>query len=356
MALAESHWTAGRLIEAEAILRQILSTIPDFHPAHHQLGLIAFESGNLPLAAELIAKAVSLDASVAIYHRNLGELCRRLGRFDAAIHAARRAGELNPNDYEAHYNLGLALSDSGNWETAINAYKTALAVNPRHGLSWNNLGVAEGKLGHQAEAESAYLAAVQLNPRHQEAQSNLYAIYQQQGRLKEARLCLEAANATIQPAVTHTNQNTNIEPVIPPSVSVRDTGAKRGRGVFAQRDFLEGKTVESSPVVIFETLFAAFPTELKTIVFNWGALCKNGSSHAVALGYGSLYNHHNPANMRYQADPERLIMQYIAVRNIAEGEELTVNYNAVGGNASWDDGNWFDRMNVTPIISTLFFV
>lgn len=353
MALAESHIAAGRLAESETVLRRILDNLPDFHPAYHLLGLIAFAGGNLPLAVELVAKALSLDNSVALYHRNLGEMCRRLGRLDVAVKAARRATELSPEDLNAHYNLGLALSDQCEWAAATGAYQAALALNPGHGPSLNNLGSAQKMLGNLADAEAAFTYAVQLNPHHKEALINLQTIFQQQGRLDEARQCLDAANAIDQQSAVplkQPEQRASV-PVYPPDVRVMDTGTKRGRGVFAQRDFTEGETVEISPVVIFETPFSSFPAELRTIVFSWGMLCGSGHSHAVSLGYGSLYNHNDPANMRYEPDPENRLMKYIAVRNIVAGEELSINYNAKGGGATWGDSNWFDRMQITPILS-----
>lgn len=48
-----------------------------------------------------------------------------------------------------------------------------------------------------------------------------------------------------------------------------------------------------------------------------------------------------------------LSLRFISVREINEGEELTVNYNAIGGGAEWGNDNWFDRMNVKPIVKWL---
>ena len=191
MLLAEQHKAAGRLAEAEAILRQVLAAAPNYHPAYHMLGLIAYEVVKLPLAVELIARAIELDGSVALYHRNLGEMCRRLGRLDESIAAGKRAAKLTPKDMDAHYNLGLAFADKGEWDAAIRAYHRALKLNPGHGLSWNNLGAALEKQGNLTGAEAAYAKAVALNPAHHEAQNNLGAIYSEQGRLEDACRCFE---------------------------------------------------------------------------------------------------------------------------------------------------------------------
>ncbi len=193
MAEAARLQAQGNLAAAEGIYRQLLTAAPGFHPAWHALGLLAYAVGKLPLAAELIAKAIALDDSIALYHRNLGELYRRLGRLPEAIGAGEQATRLAPDDLDAHYNLGLAYADNGQQQEAIRRYRHALAFNPHHHLSWNNLGAALEKMGDKAGAEEAYARAVAIAPQHAEAQNNLGAIYSEQGKLAEARRCFEAA-------------------------------------------------------------------------------------------------------------------------------------------------------------------
>ena len=84
-------------------------------------------------------------------------------------------------------------------------------------------------------------------------------------------------------------------------------------------------------------------------MFDWGVLAKVPNTQAFALGYGSMYNHDNPANMRYEANRQNSLLRFISIREINKGEELTVNYNAIGGGTEWDDNNWFDRMNIKPV-------
>ncbi len=140
--------------------------------------------------------------------------------------------------------------------------------------------------------------------------------------------------------------------IYPPEVYVQDTGTEKGRGVFAARDYAEGDLIDSCPVVVLYRRFDQLPPKMKTLVYNWGALtAATIPSSALVLGFGSLYNHDNPANMCYKADAEALVMSYTAARNIAKGEELTVNYNATHGQPVSDDDAWFRRNNITPIIS-----
>ena len=90
MAEAARLEAAGQMPAAEAIYRNILAASPGFHPAYHALGLLAYQFGKLPLAAELTAQAIALNGTVGMYHRNFGEMCRRLGRLDEAVAAGKQ--------------------------------------------------------------------------------------------------------------------------------------------------------------------------------------------------------------------------------------------------------------------------
>jgi tetratricopeptide (TPR) repeat protein len=351
LARAEACRAAGDLPGAEVILSQVMNTFPDFDPACHARGLLAFEMGNLTLAAQWMARAVALNAGQGLYHRNLGELCRRLGRLEEAVAGGQRASQLLPLDRDAHYNLGLALSDSGNWQAAIASYGRALALRPEHGPSWNNLGVAFERHGQRADAELAFVKAVELNPVHAEAQLNLGMCFKKQGRLQEAQRCFDVVHK-IAPGLAEklgVSVKTTVDTIHPPKICMRDTASVRGRGVFAARDFLAGEVIETAAVVLLQPPFESFPPEIKSICFNWGALCGIGSVQALALGYGSLYNHSNPANTRYEAVPENMAMNYVALRDITSGEELTINYDTAGGSGAGGDKGWFNRMNVNLI-------
>lgn len=134
-----------------------------------------------------------------------------------------------------------------------------------------------------------------------------------------------------------------------PCAYVRETGTPKGRGVYAARAHASGETIESCPVVLFAGHFGSVPEEVRKILFNWGVLAGGGSMHCLALGYGSVYNHENPANMRYEADVGGRVLRFVAIRDIAEDEELTVNYNALGGGHQSEADTWFARMGVTPV-------
>lgn len=113
----------------------------------------------------------------------------------------------------------------------------------------------------------------------------------------------------------------------------------RGRGVFARRDLVAGELIEVCPVIV---LGGADEQELldKTRLFNyyfaWG---EHQDLAAVALGYGSLYNHSYHANADHVCDALRGELRIYAHRAVRKGEEITINY---GGRPDCPDPVWFD--------------
>jgi SET domain-containing protein len=107
------------------------------------------------------------------------------------------------------------------------------------------------------------------------------------------------------------------------AIEVREVRGK-GRGVFARRGIREGEVIERTPVLVLdvgELDEATAIAGLWTHCFLWGR-----GKVALALGYGSLYNHSYQPNARYD-DVGRRTKVFTALRDIDQGEEITVNYN-----------------------------
>ncbi len=134
-----------------------------------------------------------------------------------------------------------------------------------------------------------------------------------------------------------------------PNIYVRSTGSVRGRGVYSARAHAAGETVEECPVILFSAPFAQVPDEVRKVLFNWSVLADVTHAHALALGFGSIYNHENPSNLRYEADAEAGLLRFVALRVIAPHEELTINYDfgtGTGSHDAADERDWFTRMGM----------
>lgn len=117
--------------------------------------------------------------------------------------------------------------------------------------------------------------------------------------------------------------------ILSPTIEVRDSFSPRGRGVYARCDFQTGDLVECAPVIIIQD--SLLPELLKRYVFNWPELATGTAQRAIALGYGSLYNHAASPNLSYSLDLPQRGIRFIAKAEIRCGSELTINYNTGDG-------------------------
>lgn len=112
---------------------------------------------------------------------------------------------------------------------------------------------------------------------------------------------------------------------------------KKGRGVYTSMDITSGDTIEICPVIIIPKL--QLPIIHKTILhdyyFLWGEYMEDC---AIALGFGSLYNHEVHPNANFILDLENNTIDIVAIQNISAGSEITINYHGEPG----DEGDlWF---------------
>ena len=111
-----------------------------------------------------------------------------------------------------------------------------------------------------------------------------------------------------------------------------------GRGVFTDEPVSAGTVVEIAPVIVMsaEERKLLDQTRLYDYIFEWG---DNKDHCIIALGYVPMYNHSYQSNCEYEMDYEHDLIHIRAVRDIAKGEELFINYNG-----EWNDESplWFD--------------
>ena len=112
-------------------------------------------------------------------------------------------------------------------------------------------------------------------------------------------------------------------------IEVRE--GRHGRGVFATRRFRKGEVVERCPTI--ELPDADVGGLLGDYVYNSVA----DGDVLLVLGYGMLYNHSGEPNVEYVQD-EPTTIEFLALRAIAAGEELTIDYGR----------EWWDTRDLEP--------
>ncbi|NMC07180.1 MAG: SET domain-containing protein [Candidatus Lokiarchaeota archaeon] len=114
----------------------------------------------------------------------------------------------------------------------------------------------------------------------------------------------------------------------------------KGRGVIARQAIKAGTVIDVAHVLLIS------PPEWENIkhtclydfAFEWSG---EGASitHAFAMGPGEFINHSYEPNAKYCMDYDKKVITFSTIKDIAAGEEITVNYN---GDVHNKDKLWFN--------------
>ena len=108
---------------------------------------------------------------------------------------------------------------------------------------------------------------------------------------------------------------------------------QKGRGVYTSIPVSIGVLIEVCPVIVIPKV--ELPIIHKTILhdyyFLWG---EDMDDAAIALGFGSLYNHAIHPNANFILDMENNTIDIVAILDINPGEEVTINYHGEPGDES----------------------
>lgn len=138
-----------------------------------------------------------------------------------------------------------------------------------------------------------------------------------------------------QPGMDNTTPPTTPDPYVLPRAPIRvATMGARGRGVVADAPIPREHLIERSPVLVIPHIDrpAADSTIVFTYVFMWEHgtveedLYRHEGRAAIALGLTSLLNHAYSPNCTFIRHIDDLVIDLVALRDIARGEELTIDY------------------------------
>lgn len=110
-----------------------------------------------------------------------------------------------------------------------------------------------------------------------------------------------------------------------PSRGIRvGPAGKKGRGIFATKEFLTGDLIERSPILLIDDKEDIEWIQETSLDNYWYS---GDESQAFGLGYTSLYNHSYRPNAIYHLDEHAEVITIVALRTIKKGAEITINYN-----------------------------
>ena len=209
----------GRLDEARAAFESLLASHPNNLGLIGNIGILAWEQGDLAAALDYLTRAVVLDPRNPARLRHLGTVLLNAKTYEVAAQAFRHAVALDPSDALAQHGLGAALRNLEKWNEADTALREALRLaptlpdahdelalvhigrgefeaaeerlvealrlDPNAGSTWRNLGSLLMKCNRPAEAEEAFRRAVELISEEADFHTDLGMALLQRGAFAE---------------------------------------------------------------------------------------------------------------------------------------------------------------------------
>ena len=124
-------------------------------------------------------------------------------------------------------------------------------------------------------------------------------------------------------------------------LEVKYISHKKGRGVIAKKKIKKDTLVELANVILLpnEEYELLCETKLYDYIFEWEDPNKPELQNAIAFSVCQFFNHSYTPNLKYTYDYKNSNIEYLAIKDILKGEELTVNYN---GKVKDNTPLWFE--------------
>lgn len=187
--------------QAESAFRNAIELAPDNPLSFYSLGGVYLAEGKYREAEEILTKGIAIRPTAGAY-ANLALARQYEGRYEEAAAMFQKAAELQPTDHRYWCNLGVAYSLARNRPKAAEAFQTALqltqkttALYPKdaRSLGWQARYYAE--LGEKTKAQQVLAAALSLSHNEPELLSNAALVYALAGESERACTTLRSALA-----------------------------------------------------------------------------------------------------------------------------------------------------------------
>ena len=115
-------------------------------------------------------------------------------------------------------------------------------------------------------------------------------------------------------------------------IKVRYISKGKGKGAFAKKDIKKKTIIDIANVILISN--KDYKKIEKTVLFDYIYVWKDPEQkaefeNAITLSISQFINHSYEPNIRYLYDYKEKAIEFSAIRDIKEGEELTVNYNGL---------------------------
>jgi tetratricopeptide (TPR) repeat protein len=162
-------WQQGQLDRAVEALRAAIATRPDYAEAHYTLGAVLKANGDPGAAAVSLRRAIALTPSSSGAHYVLAQVLRQTGDERGAGTELAESERLR-QQFEAEHEasvltfLGIQKLAAGDPTAAADYFKQATTAFEPYAPAHYQLGLALQRLNKPTEAHTAFTRARQLNP------------------------------------------------------------------------------------------------------------------------------------------------------------------------------------------------
>jgi tetratricopeptide (TPR) repeat protein len=193
VALADVLVAAGKLSDAEQVLKDTIRTVPRSGQARYNLGRLYDLQQKWSDAAQMFEAAGDFNPVIGLdyLYQTTARSYLSLPDFDAAVAAATKRTDVNPNNAEAHRVLGDLYLQQGRDEEALTELLAALLINPQSAQSYGGIAQAHLRAGRYPDAEEASRRALEIDPAHTASRYALAMALIRSGRADEGAKELE---------------------------------------------------------------------------------------------------------------------------------------------------------------------
>jgi protein O-mannosyl-transferase len=130
---------------AEGDYRKAIGIMPDYAPAHENLGSLLVYQGKLDEAIAQFRQALQTDPDSLIAHEQLGDALLDQRQFPSATAEFQQMLNIQPGSSRAMLNLGTVAAAQNNWDDAIHWYSQVVKDNPQNVAAQRMLAAAIAK-------------------------------------------------------------------------------------------------------------------------------------------------------------------------------------------------------------------
>ena len=128
-------------------------------------------------------------------------------------------------------------------------------------------------------------------------------------------------------------------------IKIRYISEEKGKGAFAKKDIKNNTIIDIANVILIPN--KDYNKIKKTVLFDYCYIWQDPKhkpefENAITLSISQFINHSFKPNIKYLYDYEIKAIEFSAIRDIKEGEELTVNYNGLVNDKS---SVWFNVLD-----------